>query len=476
MRGYRALALPALLSAIAFLLASRAASPFSELSALGDQGRSLLRHAMGVLGWLALAWFGSRLFDFLVTRAMGSGIGSARYPRLLGDLVRVLLFGLALVAILVYVFEGAAVGLVATSSVVIAVVGFALRNILADVFSGIALNFERPYRLGDWIEVGPGTIGRVTEIDWRATQLRTRDGLTITVPNGVIAGSRLINYSHPTPDFRVALRVALDADVPVERAKRLLLAGALDADRAFPGLRPDVLVQEFGEAGPVYTVRFWLSDYAQENACRDAVAAGVLASLRRADLSPAYRKQELAVTRGRAIREKLPREELLASIDLFSPFGPAERQALAQQMVERHLERGAVVVREGEPGESLFILAEGALEVSLAGVDGVPRSVDRMLSGDVFGEISLLTGGPRRTTVTGATDIVLYEIRKAHLAPILAARPGLADNLAAIMEARLRQNAERLSGPIPGEESDAARARGDFLSRLKAFFGLAPAP
>lgn len=470
MRFYRGLALPALLSIAAFLVASRAALPGSEFTALGEHGRSLLRHAMGVLGWLALAWFGSRLFDRFVARAMGTGIEAGRHPRLLGDLVRALLFGLALVAILVYVFEGAALGLVATSSVAIAVIGFALRNILADVFSGIALNFERPYRLGDWIEIGTGMIGRVTEIDWRATQLRTRDGLTITIPNGAIAGGRLVNYSRPGPDFRTSLRVTLDAAVPVERVKRLLLAGALDADRVLPGLRPDVLLQEFGDGAAVYLVRFWISDYAQENACRDAVAAGVLAALTRAGLAPAAVKREVALARTHRTDTKLAREEVLDGIDLFAPFTTDEKRALAQCLEERHFARGAAVVRAGEEGDSLFILAEGAVDVSIAGADATERWVDRRLAGELFGEFSLLTGGRRSATITAATDLVVYEIRKAHLAPILLARPVLAERLAAVMEARQQRSAEILSRPVAAEPPPAKE---DLATRLKAFFGLA---
>jgi small-conductance mechanosensitive channel len=213
MRGHRTLILPGLLAAAGFtVLAAPTAAPWSRL---GSNSLDTVRHLGGVVGWLALAWLGSRLFDLALRRAMASTREAVQYPRLLSDLVRVLLFGLALLAILIYVFEGAAVGFFATSSVLIAVVGFALRNIISDVFSGIALNFERPYRLGDWIEVAPGTVGRVTDIDWRATRLVTRDGVTVIVPNGLLAGGRLINYSYPQPAFRISLRIALDANVPV---------------------------------------------------------------------------------------------------------------------------------------------------------------------------------------------------------------------------------------------------------------------
>jgi CRP-like cAMP-binding protein len=391
----------------------------------------------------------------------------------LSDLVRAALFGMALAAILVYVFEGLAVGLVATSSVLIAVVGFALRSIIADVFSGIALNFEHPYRLGDWIEVAPGTVGRVTEIDWRATRLLTRDGITIIVPNGVIAGGRIANYSFPQPNFRVSLRVAVDANVPVERAKRLLLAGALDAARAFPGLRPDVLLQEFGDAGPVYVVRFWVNDYGQENACRDAVAAGVLASLEHAGLAPAYPKQDLVLARERPGRGAAPlaRDKLLAQIDVFAPFDADERRQIAAHMAERRFPRGGIVVHQGAPGDSLFVIAEGALDVRVAAAGESERTIDGMVTGEVFGEISLLTGAPRSATVAAATDVVLYEVGKAQLDPILRARPNLADNLATIMAKRQAHNRAQLANAgaaTPGATGEAA----DFRRRLLAFFGL----
>jgi small-conductance mechanosensitive channel/CRP-like cAMP-binding protein len=470
MRGHRTLILPGLLAAAGFtVLAAPTAAPWSRL---GSNSLDTVRHLGGVVGWLALAWLGSRLFDLALRRAMASTREAVQYPRLLSDLVRVLLFGLALLAILIYVFEGAAVGFFATSSVLIAVVGFALRNIISDVFSGIALNFERPYRLGDWIEVAPGTVGRVTDIDWRATRLVTRDGVTVIVPNGLLAGGRLINYSYPQPAFRISLRIALDANVPVDRAKRALLAGALDAGRAFPDLRPDVILQEFGEAGPVYVVRFWISDFGQENSCRDAVAAGVLASLYRAGLSQAYPKQDVLMAREQRapLQRRLGRDEVLARVDLFEAFEEGECRQLAAQMIERRYPSGSVVVEQGAPGDSLFLLAEGALEVSVVARDGVDSVLDRMVPGDIFGEVSLLTGRPRSASVTALTDVLLYEIRKEDVDPILRARPAVAERLAAILADRQRRNAERLaSSPLTDERPpDSA----DLLHRLCNFFGL----
>ena len=93
-------------------------------------------------------------------------------------------------------------------------------------------------------------------------------------------------------------------------------------------------------------------------------------------------------------------------------------------MRERLLGPGSVVVRQGGPGESLFVVAEGALDVTVNG-DGVQVPLDRIVPGDVFGEISLPTDAPRSATVTAATDAVVFEIAQQDLEPIIQGGPSL---------------------------------------------------
>ena len=252
-----------------------------------------MRDVTGICAWLALAWSFARFFDVLLRRAAAVSRRPAPYPRLLADLVRVALFMAACVAILLFVFEGSATGLIATSSVVIAVISFALRNIISDVFSGIALGIDHPYRIGDWIDIAEGSAGRVIEISWRTTRLLTRDGVAVIVPNGLVAGHRLVNYGAGEQAYRTSLRVALAPSVPVDRAKRILLAAALAARRTHPGLAPDVLLQDYSEGAAVYAVRFMVPDYGHESACRDAVASEVLAALHHAGLRIARAGREV---------------------------------------------------------------------------------------------------------------------------------------------------------------------------------------
>src|ERR1700723_313303 len=148
-------------------------------------GALVLRHASGIWMWLALAWLAARSVDVLLRRVAVVSRGGVPYPRLLTDLLSAALFAAAAMTILLLVFDQPATGLITVSSVLIAVIGFALRNVIGDLFSGIALGVEHPYRIGDWIETTQSS-GKVSEITWRSTRLVDRNGYLIIVPNGIV--------------------------------------------------------------------------------------------------------------------------------------------------------------------------------------------------------------------------------------------------------------------------------------------------
>src|SRR5689334_14966062 len=214
----------------------------------------------GSAGWLGLAWLGVCIVDTLLRRLSG-GHQTPTAPRLVSDLARVVFFGLAGVAVAGFVLHLPVTGLLATSGVLIAVLGFALRGILSDVFSGIAINVEHPYRIGDWLQVGTGTgappvTGRVIEVNWRSTRLMTNDGTTVVMPNGLIAASRFVNYSMPEPSYRTSLRVHLDPGIPVERARRILTTALLSVDHLLADHASDVIVEGADDSGVSYLLRF----------------------------------------------------------------------------------------------------------------------------------------------------------------------------------------------------------------------------
>nr|WP_294560147.1 mechanosensitive ion channel family protein [uncultured Rhodopila sp.] len=460
----RSLIAPAALAGVgvaAFLLAPLLAERL--YLAVDSTGALFLHHAFGIWMWLAFAWLAARVCDLLLHRVEIVSRGGTPYPALLSDLVRASLFTAAGMTILMLVFDKSATGLITVSSVMIAVIGFALRNVISDIFSGIALGIDHPYAIGDWIETVQGAAGKVSEITWRTTRLVDRNGFVIIVPNGLVAAQRLVNYGADATDYRTALRIPLDAAMPAARAKRILLSGALDAGRRFPGLAPDVLLSDCADGVASYLVRFRVPDFGGEAVCRDIVATAVINALNCAGQTI----QRSSFGAQPASPWPSPREALLSNVDLFRVFDPRERAELAAKMRAREVESGETVVRQGDAGDCLYVLAEGILDV-LTERPGLPPIRDRIAPGEVFGEMSLLTGQQRSATVTAALTSLVHEIHRADLDPILQRRPVIAEGLAAVMAEHQARN-ERLSR-VP--EHAAPPTRADLAARLRLLFRL----
>uniref|UniRef100_UPI0018DF5729 mechanosensitive ion channel family protein n=1 Tax=Roseomonas rosulenta TaxID=2748667 RepID=UPI0018DF5729 len=276
-------------------LALAAATLVPHVLLPADGAAGALRLATGTAFWLCMAWAAARLAALLL----------AQHPKLLSDLIGAALFLAAGVVVTQVVFELPATGLIATSSVLIAVLGFALRNTLGDIFSGIALGMESPYAIGDWIEATEGCAGRVTGISWRSTRLVTRDGVTVVVPNSLIAAHRIAVYgSGEAGRYRAQVLVPVDATVPAARARRLLLAAAMEAGREQPAFEPDVVLVDVAQGLALYAVRFHVPDYGAEMRWRDAVAGASQAALQRAGLEFARPAREVGP--GRAWQPPAP--------------------------------------------------------------------------------------------------------------------------------------------------------------------------
>jgi small-conductance mechanosensitive channel len=460
----RMLAGPVALAAGGFVL-FLAAPSLSAWLHLSHEGTAalFLHHASGIWMWLALAWLAARCCEALLHRVALISRSGAPYPRLLTDLLRAALFAAAAMTILLFVFDQPATGLITVSSVVIAVIGFALRNVISDVFAGIALSIDHPYRIGDWIETAQGSAGKVSEITWRTTRLMDRNGFVIIVPNGLAAGQRLINYGDGERDYRTALRVPLDPTIPRNVARRILLSGALDAGRQIDGLSPDVLLTEYSDGASIYVVRFRVPDFGREAACRDAVASCVLHALHCTGQT-IYQSNPCGP---RELPRISPREALLSQVDLFRGFDAVERAELAAKMRCQELSAGETVMRQGDTGDHLYVLGEGILDVEIDRGSLAPIR-DRLAPGEVFGEMSLLTGQPRSASVTAALDAVVYEVHRRDLDPILRRRPELAEGLAAVMAAHQAHN-KRLGSQ---REQALPVAPGDLLTRLRLLFHL----
>lgn len=210
--------------------------------------------------------------------------GQRPVPKVLLDLLWFLLLALAALASLSLVFRDDLSGILTGSGLVLAVLGFAIRNVVADVFSGLALGVEAPFRIGDWVRIETLAEGRVQEIGWRTTRLVSRDSTYVILPNSQISRQRITNFSAPKQEYRGHVELTLPVGLPVVEARALISRAAAGAKAIAEGRPPEVQVTRYGPEGITYQVKYWVLQYDREVACRNEVLTLIDAALREADI------------------------------------------------------------------------------------------------------------------------------------------------------------------------------------------------
>lgn len=244
----------------------------------------------GAASYFSAAWLGGRLIGIALERV---GSNRRRVPKLLQELISAALFVAATIATTILVFGQSISGALAGSGLILAILGFAIRNVLADVLSGIALGLEAPYRIGDWVEIENMIRGRVVEIGWRTTRLLTRDNTYSILPNSQIARQRLTNYSAPRRHYRTHVQIVLDHDIAVALAKTMLAEAAAKPSIILTKPAPDVRVSSYDLDGIRYAVRFWVPSFAEDIDCRDAVLSSIDEAIRERGLPPPHARFRL---------------------------------------------------------------------------------------------------------------------------------------------------------------------------------------
>ena len=233
--------------------------------------------------------------EALVVRATRSEAPSKHLPKLARDVLRAVLL-VTLIFVLAHMIFGVAIDrLTISSATVVAILGFALQDVLKNVFAGMTLQIEHAFQRGDWLLLreagGQESAARVVDMTFRATHLRTNDGHLWIVPNSEIAAQRLTNLGSGTEPVGLPLFLSLPYSLPPVEAKRMLI----DAVRSTPGIseapRSEVFVHEFGDSGVTYRVRAWSREQNSLVLFRDSIYNRIWYRLQREGITPPYRTQ-----------------------------------------------------------------------------------------------------------------------------------------------------------------------------------------
>lgn len=161
-------------------------------------------------------------------------------------------------------------------------------------------------------------------------------------------------------------------------------------------------------------------------------------------------------------------DTVVLSAPLFADMDSEETKALFESMIPVELSRGDVLFREGEPGDRLYVIAQGKIKLGRRSSDGRENLLSILGPGEMFGELSLFDPGPRTATASSVSDALVYELRHQALVQWIAAHPSVATTLLGALARRLRRTNETLAdlvfSDVPGRVAKA-------LLDLSARFG-----
>ena len=399
--------------------------------------------ALAVIWWMVAA-------RLVVTLTAQFNVGTARrQERLFSDLIKAAIYISAILFVLNSVLQIPIQGLLATSGVIAIVLGLALQNTLADVFSGIAVGIEQPFHVGDEVVISDHAEGTVVQMNWRSVRIQQADDLAV-VPNSVVAKGQIINRSRPTPHRSGSVEIPIHTQLAPDRVIELLKQ-ALLLCRGFLGdPAPSVYLVRLGARYLVFKITFTVPTSAVLDDGRSMLLRQVNRLIRFA---------------GAETGTPPDSKTLLAGLALFEGLSDEQLGHLADQGTQRRLMSGETLFKEGDASGPLYVIQSGVLDI-VRTVGGESHSLGRIGPGEYIGEVSLLNEQSPEVSAQAITDSRILELPRQAIENLIKADPDLAETLHRSVERGL----SRLDRDQAAREAHPKVQSHQLLDRLRTIF------
>ncbi len=330
--------------------------------------------------------------------------------------------------------------------------GFGFQNLAANFISGLAILFEQPIKVGDYVEVN-GLLGTVEKISIRATIVRTNDDVFVIVPNSKLLDGNIVNWSYRRPQCRLHIPISVGYGTDPVLVTEILIASACMEPAVLRSPPPKVWLKKFGENSLDFQVLVWIDQPQESEPIKSAINFHIESELRHHNIEIPYPHREIriqnldalkklttdppesqnsptAITETKKVQRmatKRALRDLLRKITYFEGCTDLELRSLIEQGYRQSVQSGEVIFKEGEMGDALYIVLSGSVEViSLR----TGQYINTCKEGDFFGEIAVLMGTVRTATVRALQDTTLFVVNHDHLQKFLKNHPNLAEQIA----------------------------------------------
>lgn len=208
--------------------------------------------------------------------------------------VALIILGLVGVIILLGHFEVEVAGLITTLGIGSLAIALAAQEALADTISGFIIMIDRPFRIGDRIEIQDlATWGDVVDIGLRSSRIRTRDNRMVVIPNSTIGKSLIVNYAYPDSQYRIQIHIGVAYGTDLEKARRVMVETVSAVEGVLPDRPVEALFLEFGASALIFRVRWWLESYEDTRRMFDRVNTALYNALTQAGIELPYPQMDI---------------------------------------------------------------------------------------------------------------------------------------------------------------------------------------
>jgi len=214
--------------------------------------------------------------------------------QLLPFLRRIILIVLAIIVAIIAMdyFDIEVSGVVTTLGIGSLAIALAAQAALSDTIAGFVIMFDRPFRIGDRIEIQDlNTWGDVVDIGLRSTRVRTRDNRMVIVPNSVIGKSLVVNHSFPDTQYRIQIHIGVGYGSDIEEARKVLVEAVSKVEGVLSDRKVEALFLEFGDSALIFRVRWWLESYVDTRRMFDRVNTAMYNALNEAGIEIPFPQQ-----------------------------------------------------------------------------------------------------------------------------------------------------------------------------------------
>ncbi len=390
-----------------------------------------------------------------------------KIPNIIYIVVQVFIFCVPTLLVLSQVFGFELTGILATSGLITAIVGFALQPNLSNIFSGIFVNIEQPFKPHDWITIGDQT-GKVIDVSWRSTRLRSFQNTEITIPNETVAKSIVTNWDRPDKEdmsegFHIFTTLSFHPHHDPAHIGELLF-DALKKVRPVDG-RPELDLQwvkftGVDEFGLRFHIAFDCTSRMMKNSQENVVMLEIYKVMRHAgvNMTPGLLQnflkpdvglgaleqytrshkdfQSTLSDKGNIYNESIKNQVLLKQVPLFSNLDQDQIEIIAETSERLQFAKGQTIIKQGESDNRLFIIADGVVSIELNQADGSKTELGRLGVGEFFGEMALMTGEPRTADASALRSTLLLVVQKQTIKNIFSENNNFYNEMAKVLAER----------------------------------------